>query len=178
MKQWLTIFEGPDGSGKSTLAAAFTRRTQAIITHHGSYLNTERQKLPYLYELSMRPAADLVNDVVLDRCWLSEPPYADAFRGGNRRLSSREMAVLDRYALRSTQALVVLCIPPFETCLASWKGRPGEEYLKQQEQLEKVWNWYAHDIATYIPIVKYDRTKDNMSEFAEKLAKGHGARCR
>ncbi len=150
------IVEGPDGSGKSTLAQALARETQGVLVHHGSYLRAGAPDLEAIYQLSMTPALHGHADVVLDRCWLSEPIYGAVMRSGVCRVPSSAVRSLERLA-ESAQAMVVLCLPPFEVCAKTFEGRPEEEYLKKTEQLKKVWEGYDR-MPTTLPVVRYDRT--------------------
>lgn len=165
----LTIFEGPDGSGKTTLAYAFTRATQATLIHHGSYLNTPDDLLADVYGMSMDLAVSQMSDVVLDRCWLSEPCYGPVMRNKVRLLKS-DVIHLENCARRRTMPLVVLCLPPIEKCFEAFRSRPQEEYLKKETQLTQVYQSYL-DMTTTLPVVRYDRTTHgtDLAAFVQTL---------
>lgn len=167
------IVEGPDGSGKSTLAQALARRLQGVLVHHGSYLMCDSFDLHAIYQMSMAPAIDGHADVVLDRCWLSEPIYGDVMRSGVCRVPSDSKRHLERLA-EAGGAVVVLCLPAFEVCLKTFEGRPQEEYLKKADQLRRVWDGYAQ-MKTTLDVVRYDRTTVGAVEFAARLATGEVA---
>ena len=136
----ITIFEGPDGGGKSTAAAAFAAETDAALIHHGPYPR-EGAGLWKVYARSMEPAIKGERDVVLDRSWISEPIYGDAFRGGACRIDLEQLDTLE--TLKScARSVVVICIPPWETCLANYLSRKEEELLDNEDQLRAVYRMY------------------------------------
>jgi len=111
----------------------------------------------------MAPALLGYQDVVLDRCWTSEPIYGRAFRGGLDRLGRAGRRILERVALRC-DARAVLCLPPYEACLASWRGRRAacEELLQQEAQLRAVWEQYESLAPTALPQLRYDYTQTDV----------------
>lgn len=140
----VTIFEGPDGSGKTTAATEYAKRTGARLIHCGPLPRLTAKGLGRYYLEAMAPALDGYQDVVLDRCWASEPVYGKVFRGGKDRLGAAGRRLLERVALRC-DARLVLCLPPEETCLGHWRKRraAGLEYLDKENQLSHVWREYA-----------------------------------
>lgn len=153
----ITIFEGPDGAGKSTLAQEYAQCTGAKYIHHGPYKQVG-DGLARMFVESMLPALLGYQDVVLDRCWLSEPIYADAFRGGNDRVGMARARLLDRLALRCG-AVVVKCLPPWAFVKETFNGRKAEEYLDDDAQLLKVYGDYQHGLNTQLHEVEHDYTK-------------------
>lgn len=159
----VTIFEGPDGSGKSTAAAKYAEATGARLVHCGPLPRVTARGLGRYYLEAMAPALDGYEDVVLDRCWISEPIYGRAFRGGLDRLGRAGRRLLERVAMRC-DARVVLCLPPWETCHANWQARRalGGELLDQEEQYQQVFAQYAPKAAQYrlteLPTYHYDYT--------------------
>lgn len=151
----LTIFEGPDGSGKSTAAQKFAEETGALFVHHGPYpaVSTSAE-LAEIYVASMRPALNGERDVVLDRCWLSEAPYAEAFRDGALRLDVGYTRMLERLALSCATALV-LCLPKWERVRQNFEARRAEEYLKREDQLRYVYERYA-TLRSALPTMLFD----------------------
>lgn len=154
----VTIFEGPDGAGKSTLAQEYADLTGAKYIHHGPYKSVTDRGLSRMFVESMLPALHGYQDVVLDRCWISEPIYADAFRNGNDRVGPGASRQLDRLAMRCG-AVVVKCLPPWAHVKACFNGRKGEEYLEDDNQLLSVYGQYQHDLNTHLHEVEYDYTK-------------------
>src|SRR5882757_4772670 len=102
----LTIFEGPDGSGKTTAAKAFAAEMGARYVHLPQFKRVTTG-LPRMYLEAMLPALLGYQDVVMDRCWLSEVPYGRVFRDGADRVGEISRHMLERVALRAG-ALVVL----------------------------------------------------------------------
>lgn len=154
----VTIFEGPDGSGKTTLARAFAAATGARYVHCGP-LPHLRQGLARAYAEAMLPAALGHQDVVLDRCWLSEPPYGRAFRGGLDRLGRTRTRMLERLAARCG-ATVVLCLPPYDTVRANYLARRKREMLETEAQLRQVYASYEEQLRTDLPTLTYDYGTD------------------
>lgn len=153
----ITIFEGPDGAGKSTLAQEYAQLTRARYVHHGPYKQVG-DGLGRMFVESMLPALLGYQDVVLDRCWLSEPIYADAFRGGNDRVGMARARLLDRLALRCG-AVVVKCLPPWAFVKETFNSRKAEEYLDDDAQLLAVYGDYQHGLNTHLHEVEHDYTQ-------------------
>lgn len=167
----LTIFEGPDGSGKSTAAQCFAELTGARYVHFPALPSVGKGQLARLYVEAMLPALLGYQDVVFDRCWLSEVPYGQAFRGGLDRLGPDSVRMLERLALRCG-AVVIQCQPPVETCIANFLSRKGEEYLKSVEQLRMVYDGYTWQYTT-LPRYTYDYTQkkelDLFGPFSQEM---------
>lgn len=153
----VTIFEGPDGAGKSTLAQEYAKCTGAKYIHHGPYKQVG-DGLARMFVESMLPALLGYQDVVLDRCWISEPIYADAFRNGDDRVGGARARILDRLALRCG-AVVVKCLPPWAHVKATFNGRKDVEYLEDDTQLLRVYGDYQRDLHTHLHEVEHDYTQ-------------------
>lgn len=149
----LTIFEGPDGSGKSTAAQQYARLTNAKYVHFPA-LPKVTKGLARMYVEAMLPALLGYQNVVLDRCWLSEGPYGEAFREGQDRLGSGSRRMLERLAMRCG-AVVVWCDPGYERVCNTYLSRRDEELLEHTGQLEIVYDLYQ-DRDTYLPYVTHD----------------------
>lgn len=154
----VTIFEGPDGSGKTTAAERFAKATGARLVHCGPLPRVTHRTLGRYYLEAMAPALDGYQDVVLDRSWLSEPVYGQAFRGGQDRLGPAGRRLLERIAMRCS-ARVVLCRPRYEVCAETWAKRhgAGQEYLEREAQLQEVYRLYGA-LETELPMMKFDYT--------------------
>lgn len=139
----LTIFEGPDGAGKTTLIAAWQRRLEGKgqktrVTAHGTYLGV-RDLAPVYLEDCVRALSG--EAVLMDRSWLSEAVYGPIMRGENRiDVASRRM--LERAALAAS-AVVVRCLPPFETCRKNYLARKHLEYLPNDHYLRAVYDMFT-----------------------------------
>lgn len=158
----LVIFEGPDGSGKSTAARKYADETGSRLVHCGPYLDKGSQ-LKWIYLEAMLPALMDIDNVVLDRCWISEPIYGHVFRCGTDRLGQKGRDLLESIS-RASEARVVLCLPPEEVCLKNWLRRrmQGGEYLNREEEFRAVWGQYNDRYAiktlTSLPVTKFDYT--------------------
>lgn len=138
----ITIFEGPDGGGKSYAAQAYAATIGADVVHLGPFPGVGPGNLARLYVEAMLPALQGHRHVVLDRCWLSERPYGQAFRNGKLRLLPVHERMLSRLAWRCG-AVLVLGLPGIDVCLANWRARRGEELLQREDQLREVYDCYA-----------------------------------
>lgn len=156
LSQTLTVFEGPDGSGKSTAARWFAERTGARYVHFPA-LPQVTDGLARMYVEAMVPALLGYQPVVFDRCWLSEIPYGTVFRGGRSRMTNADIMMLERLAMRCG-GVVIKCLPPVDTCVATYRSRKCEEMLEKEEQLVDVWSMY-HGTISDLPMVGYDYTR-------------------
>lgn len=164
----LTIFEGPDGGGKSTLARVYAEQTGARYVHFGP-LPHMRSGLARVYAEAMLPAVLGYQPVVFDRSWLSERPYAMAFRNGRDRLGPLSQRMLERLALRCG-AVVVLCQPPLAVALDTYEQRKREEYLKTKAQLVEVYGHYD-TLRSHLPIVRYNY-REHLGEHFPSVVNG------
>lgn len=149
----LIIFEGPDGGGKSTVAKLFADTIDAEYVHMGPFRNVGTG-LGRMFVDAMMPAVRGYRSVVMDRCWISEKPYADAFREGKNRIQFTR--TLDRLALRCG-AQVFLCLPSWETVKSTFESRNGIEYLDNADQLRHVYDYYGSGKLTDLPIHTINR---------------------
>ena len=149
----VTIFEGPDGSGKTTAAQNYAERTNARYVHFPA-LPQVRHGLARMYVEAMLPALLGYQDVVLDRCWLSETPYGEAFREGADRLTMADRRMLERLAYRCG-AVVVLCMPRWLTVKENFMKRKHLEMLKNDQQLKQVYEIYRNQ-GSGLPLIPYD----------------------
>lgn len=171
----LTIFEGPDGGGKSTAAQSYAQMTGAKYVHFAS-LPRVSKNLGRMYVEAMMPALLGYQDVVFDRCWLSEMPYGVAFREGKDRLTSASRRMLERLAMRCG-AVVVKCQPSWETVKANYLSRKHIEMLDNEHQLKTVYDLYAEQ-PTDLPLVDYDYTKGGLFEVSKLALLIDGLRMR
>lgn len=153
----LTLFEGPDGGGKSTAAQAYAEQTGAKYVHFSALPRVNRG-LGRIYVEAMLPALLGYQDVVFDRCWLSEMPYGVAFREGKDRLTSASRRMLERLAMRCG-AVVVRCQPDFDVVKSNYLSRKHMEMLDNEGQLKMVYDLYAEQ-PTDLPEVIYDYTAE------------------
>jgi thymidylate kinase len=163
----LTIFEGPDGGGKSTAAKAYAEATNARYVHFPSLPRITGRGLARMYLEAMLPALHGYQNVVFDRCWLSEEPYGSVFRPHQPfRVDKAQQRMLERIAMRCNTRLVY-CLPGLEVCLDTFRSRKGEEMLDREEQLQAVYRRYdlqVDYVSSHLPFVVFDRTKDNIHD--------------
>lgn len=167
--QRLLIFEGPDGGGKSSAISSLLSLfpgNQLHTVHHGPYPRV-KSDLARLYAESIFPAVHGHAPVVLDRSWLSEPIYGHVFREGANRVGVVNRRHLERLALRC-DPLVVLCLPPVETVLETYRQRKELELLENEDQLRRVHDLYSVlEHFTDLPVVRFDYT---ITEITQNLA--------
>ena len=154
----VTIFEGVDGSGKSTIARFFAQVVGARYVHCGPFGSVHDWKLASLYVEAMMPAILGYQDVVLDRCWISEVPYGRVFRGGLDRIK-HQRRLLERLAYRC-RTKVFLMDRPFEDIRGTFASRRPMEMLGSFEQLRGVYDWYdqAAGKITQLPVERLNTT--------------------
>lgn len=154
----ITIFEGPDGAGKTTLAKAYAKATGAKYLHFDALRGIRHgAALMRHYADSMMPAVLGHQDIVMDRCWLSEEPYAEAYHKEPGRLDSYYTRRLERLAMRCG-AVVVLCLPPLDIVVDGFVARQSEEMMDNTDQISQVYHSYHHNMTTHLPCVSYDFT--------------------
>lgn len=165
----LTIFEGPDGAGKTTLAKWFAQQTGARYVHCGP-LKFSTKSLARYYAEAMLPAILGYQDVVMDRCWMSENPYGRAFRGGEDRIGPVNEAMLETLAMRCA-TLVVRCLPSWDLVKRNFISTRHDQMLPDTGQLRQVYDGYAA-MKTRLPCITYDYSCDSTFMFQPKHGGG------
>jgi hypothetical protein len=162
----LVIFEGPDGAGKTTLAKKLAEDIGAHYVHLGPFPRVG-EGLARLYVEAMMPALLGHSAVVMDRCWMSEVPYGRAYRNGVDRIEIRSR-ILERLAWRC-QTTVVACVPPWERIRDNFIARKGDEYLDHVSQLQLVYDYYANENFTSLPVVWTNPLSEHADAFSQWL---------
>lgn len=169
----IIILEGPDGAGKTTLAETLRHRLQQDkMTHvikHGPYKGLVAEELCKIYFRSMSQALTYDDHVIMDRSWLSEPIYGNAYRDGMCRVDMPRRRMLERVAL-SRGAVIVHCQPSFELCLQTFNSRRDDEYLDTSAQLRRVYDEYESlKLHTSLPVIHYDYQYDEVEALLVKI---------
>lgn len=155
----LTIFEGPDGAGKTTAAKQFVKDTGAMYVHFPA-LPLVSTGLARMYVEAMIPALLGHQDVVFDRCWLSELPYATVFREGQNRINLASVRMLERLAMRC-ETVVVKCLPKLSTVVNNFNSRREEELLDSVGQLTDIYYMYER-LNTDLPMTVFNYEDDRI----------------
>lgn len=154
----LIILEGPDGAGKSTLAKELQKLIGGQILHFDRQKHVTSTDLSRIYTEAMLPAVLGYDNLIIDRCWLSEKPYADVFWNGDDRLQLSGRRLLERIAMRA-RACVIRMDPGWdvvkENFLARKNADPSSELLEGVEQLERIYLAYKN-METALPQINYD----------------------
>ena len=128
----LIILDGPDGSGKTTLAKEIVRQTGGRYMHL-TYRFKEKMFTYHLAALHRAVKLSQTQMVVIDRLWMSELAYANAYRNGSKWPLMYRM--LERIILKHA-GLEVLCLP-------NDLSRQLDEYKALKASREEMY----HDIA-------------------------------
>ncbi len=159
----MTLFylEGPDASGKTTLINELMSDVDLLI-HNGVYSSTQEAIMEYdnqlfYYEQLMIDTSGEFN-FFLDRGFMAENIYGPVIR--NTKIEGPEyMRLLNK--IISLQAVLILCVPPLETCLKVWNGRREVEYIRNTSNFVKVWDMYNKlSPPLGMRVYHYDYTKD------------------
>lgn len=110
------IIEGPDGAGKSTLAKSLAGALDMNILKMTA--NGGQSAPEYLQKLAC-------DDVVIDRCWVSEQIYSDLF-GREPRIDNDDAEVLTEVCRLADIPIIVL-LPPLHVVISRLNER-GDEY--------------------------------------------------
>lgn len=132
------ILEGPDGGGKTTLANHLRQRYGFKV------LKTNQpepgEDLFTSYTIALLQALDGWQPAVFDRHYLGECVYGPVMRDEDR-LGEMGRTLIERVCA-ANGVPVVLCLPSWKQLIDNWKAKNGQDYLKNEEQLNKVHNEY------------------------------------
>ncbi len=155
------VFEGPDGAGKTTLAKALTEYLGGRYVH---LTYRFRDKMDVYHYAAIRLVAHLSQHqpVILDRWWISEILYAEAYRGGSKFM--KRHFLLEHIATKMG-VVYVACVPEekqkYLDNYAQLKETRTEAELKRDplEGVEKVYDLYVDFFNTYL------RHKENVCHY-------------
>lgn len=171
----IIILEGCDGAGKTTLGKKMAKELGYAYRHLDAFSGVSRGYLARFFMEAAAPALLGYQSVVMDRCWLSEFPYAAAYRAGQSRLSTIHARMLERVFLRC-QVRLVLCHPSWDVCRKTWAGRKESELIQHEEQLKKVYRWYQQlkekpEFSTGLDLSStFDYTSDNPDDLLRAVS--------
>lgn len=171
----LVIVDGPDGVGKTTLAEALAKR------HDGQYLHLtyrfkDRMFLYHTAALHYAVKLSATKLVIIDRLWLSEICYANAYRGGS---SWPLMWRMMERVIHKVGGIHVVCLPvnprEYVDNYARLKMTRSElfsdtlpVYLEYYHQYQRMKTW-PH-------VLRYDMFHDDMEVTMAKIK--HMVECR
>lgn len=81
--------------------------------------------------------------VVFDRLHVGEVVYGRIIRGKDRVGGDRGLQLLEML-FNAKGAITVLCLPPYDLTLETWKRRQATEFVQKEEQFAKIYTAY-HD---------------------------------
>lgn len=175
----ITILEGPDGAGKSTFANTYAtvisgrKNERFAVSKHGPYLD-EVDVAPIYMDALITGTMGGVSPLfewhsILDRSWISEEVYGPIARGANRIDIARRRA-LERVALAGG-AVVVVCLPSYKVCEATYLKRKSVEYLPTTSKLVEVYEEFVRRFLyrTHEPLpwVLYDYEKHGVGSIID-----------
>ena len=159
----ITIFEGPDHSGKDTLIEKMMKNRECIYFYNSTYpsqahaMKAYRSQLNIVKDIITHTFGDL--SIIFNRAHISSKIYGEIIR--DEKVIDAEYYAIEQQFLE-LNAQVIRCLPPKEIVLAGWEGRLDEEYVKDTEQMSKVYDYYAQDFdsTTDLPYITHDFTKE------------------
>lgn len=125
------ILEGPDGAGKTTIARILCHALGMEYSHEGPPPPGVEPFTHYWLQLG---GAEY--PTVFDRLHLGEIVYGPLLRG-KPGLTPEEVMRLNDLA-EDMDALIVLCLPPWENCLAATRAK--EELIKDETVLRAAYD--------------------------------------
>jgi hypothetical protein len=150
------IIEGPDGAGKTALSCQICNHF-SMAYHHEGPPPAELTELGAYYTNRLLEAKE---PTVFDRLHLGELIYGPLLRGGHRLSPGGQQFV--NSAIVATGSTVVICLPPWPTCLVN--NRSKEELIKDEVLLKLAYDGWAH-LAEETAAIIFDYTKGDFSCF-------------
>lgn len=158
----IIVLEGPDGVGKTSLGTALTKYLGAKYLHL-TYRFKDRMDLYHSAAIRLCVRWADKQPVVLDRWWISEILYAEAYRGGSPFIKRHFM--LEEIA-NQTGLTYVVCLPEdrdryFQYYLEEKARRTAADIARDPpEGVEKVYDLYVDFYNKYLQykenVMRYD----------------------
>lgn len=152
----IIILEGPDGVGKTTLAEALQEYLGARYIH---LTYRWKDKMDLYHRSAIMNCAHLAqhHPVILDRWWISEILYAEAYRGGSKFMKS--FFLLD-YVATKIGAVYVACLPEDrERYIQHYHVLKDSRAEMYDEGMERVFDLYTSFYNQYLCL------KDNVTRY-------------
>lgn len=151
------ILEGPDGVGKTTLALELQKLTGGRYVHL-TYRFRSKIDVYHTATLKLIDILSRKQPVILDRWWVSEIVYADAYRGGSKFIKSYFAL---EHAATVMGAIYVMCLPYDRARYLSFYYRLQETRTEMySEGLERVYDGYKAFFQNYMVhrenVLRYD----------------------
>jgi dTMP kinase len=183
----LIIFEGPDGSGTTTHSALLAEKLRAegrdvLLTCEPTEGPIGRFIRGELAKSSIESPTALQLLFTADRAWHVDTVITPALNAGKTVITDRfslstllygEALGIDRNWLENMnkkfdqESMMILCLPPFETCMERMEKREFQDVLEKREFQKKVYDLYKN-YAEENQIEAIDTSK-GKEEVAEKI---------
>lgn len=157
----IIVLEGPDGSGKTSLALELQKYLGAKYIH---LTYRFKDKMHLYHYAAIRLCAHLAQHqpVILDRWWISEIVYAEAYRGGSKVI--KHHFLLEHIATHMG-VTYVMCLPEDrDRYLKSFDKLKTEREEMYDEGMSRVYDIYRgfHDEYLYLKsnVCNYDLFKN------------------
>jgi thymidylate kinase len=156
-KHPIFVLDGPDGTGKTTLAEGLVDCLGAKYIH---LTYRFKDKMHLYHGAAIRLCARLAEHqpVVLDRWWISEIVYAEAYRGGSK--FTKHYFLLEHVATQ-LGVTYVICLPKDrERYLQHYEVLKDQRQEMYDEGLNRVYDgydWFMNQYFAYREnVIRYD----------------------
>jgi thymidylate kinase len=185
----MIIVEGPDGSGKDTLIANLGYESKKLKALRGGVGGTVNYTAgngigdglagwggdhPALLAYTHQVMKARGTKTAFNRFHLSEVVYGPILRG-KQELSPADLRFLDGL-LRTLDATVILCLPPFEVTLANVR-KPGRERPAYQTDEFLSRAYVEFDMLKKWATIVYDFTRDPVPQLIAPCGLKHDGPC-
>jgi len=154
----LFIVEGCDGSGKSSFINEifnYQKYPKYEIIHNGVYKDREDA----FHNYNTQVDDNEYHGVVLDRSYISELIYGKVLRGEDNSKYKVDIQSLEDIMRLNFRPIVILCNPPIENVLNTWRSRIDEEHVKDESKIISIYEQYQLiDSFTSLKVIDFDYT--------------------